>query len=813
MPIAGLFALLASCQSTPDAVAPQRIEGLYPDISGSFSGRPVAQSPDPLVAYRWESPRATDDLQSYVIFPKSVVSDRPENAAWKARTTMPITVSGPCDLMFDFGQVNAGWLEFDAADLDGDVEMSISEFREPAVFNAGSEHPKKTAVPVRYGDTYRLELNKGLYEGVRFGWIHVRNLNRPATISEVRLVCQTKPANYEGSFACSDTMLTRIWYTGAYDVKLNLLKDYFGAILMERSDRHSWTGDAHPSQAASMVAFGNFDFVRTNLFYTSTQFNGIASYSLYWVLSLIDYYNYTGDTETLSALVDNACDKLDIAYGHYGTNPDLQFYGWDERLGAGFENPNCAESQNAYKMLSIRAWNEFAGAMDAFGRKDLADKYRGYAAEKVAGLRGDAQWAAPLGLFAAADAATAGFATPDEQQALWNAAFADRQQRLSYSPFNQYFVIQAMARMGRYDEALATIDDCWGGQVRYGGTTFFEVYRPSWNDAIPENGAPVNNQCGYTSLTHPWSAGVVKWLSEEVLGIRPLTPGFATFSFAPHLSAAVTSVQGDVPTPHGTINASFDLLTGKGSIEVPEGTTGRLGIPKAGQRIESVTIDGKPCATDKEDTFFAYCGSLSPGKHTIGVKYAGSPTAAAQPALQYAYARTAEQDSTTRGDWKGKYGSQGYLLFSYDADGQNRMQLAPSTLGIATNKGGDRFVAEAQSDPRALVSDRPGDESRRIGRLVTLDPAACMQTMTLDIRRREPGPYRIALYFVDWERDGRRSAVEAFDLDTKQLLMPVQIVDRYGDGKYLILEADRSVRLRIDQVRGANASLSGVFID
>lgn len=43
----------------------------------------------------------------------------------------------------------------------------------------------------------------------------------------------------------------------------------------------------------------------------------------------------------------------------------------------------------------------------------------------------------------------AGFTTPAEQQRLWQNAFSDRQQRLSYSPFNQYFVIQAMARMGR----------------------------------------------------------------------------------------------------------------------------------------------------------------------------------------------------------------------------------------------------------------------------------------------------------------------------------------------------------------------------
>lgn len=72
--------------------------------------------------------------------------------------------------MFDFGQVNAGWLEFDSDNLEADVEMSISEFNEPAVFNVGSEHPIKTARPVKYGNTYRLVLNKDLYEGARFGW-------------------------------------------------------------------------------------------------------------------------------------------------------------------------------------------------------------------------------------------------------------------------------------------------------------------------------------------------------------------------------------------------------------------------------------------------------------------------------------------------------------------------------------------------------------------------------------------------------------------------------------------------------------------
>lgn len=49
--------------------------------------------------------------------------------------------------MFDFGQVNAGWLAFDSDDLAEEVEMSISEYTEPAVLNAGAQHPSKRRPP------------------------------------------------------------------------------------------------------------------------------------------------------------------------------------------------------------------------------------------------------------------------------------------------------------------------------------------------------------------------------------------------------------------------------------------------------------------------------------------------------------------------------------------------------------------------------------------------------------------------------------------------------------------------------------------
>ena len=786
----------------------------YPTVKGKPTGEKVVHSPDPLVNYRWTNPKADDDLEIYVQKPVSVVCDTP--ACMSAGRSSDVTVTGSCNLMFDFGQVNAGWLEFECEEMPAEVECSISEFNEPAVFNLGSEYPVKTAVPKQYGKTYRLELNKQLYEGVRFAWIHLKNVSKKLTVRNVRLVCQTKPANYEGSFDSNNEQLNRIWYTAAYTVRLNLLKDYFGAILMERSDRHSWTGDAHTSQAAALVAFGNYDFVRKNLVYTSNQYNGILSYSLYWVQSLLDYYQYTGDRNTLDSLRQNVCQKLDLAYEHYDKNPSVSFYGWDERLGGGFENPNCWETGMAYKMLSIQTWKWFAEAMQSCGHDELSRKYAAYAEEKQQQLRCDAGWYEGLDIFAASDAVNAGVVSPREITPVWNDVFSDRLQRVSYSPFNQYFVLNALARLGRYGEAMNTIDDCWGGQLRYGATTFFEVFRPSWNFCkLSDNDAPVNNQCGYTSLTHPWSAGVTKWLSEEVLGVKPETPGFETFTVCPHLTAGLTRIDGTVPTPHGKVRIALDIEKGKGRLSVPAGTKARLSIPRMGTTQIKVQMDGKPVQPDETSATHYRLPILPEGQHTFSFTYdkpAESLLAAEEISYRYP-ASTVSEDTLTQGNWKGVYGTKGYALFSYDGQGSHRMKLPKECKSIVLQREEDSRLASASSDKRALVSNIDNDNSRSLGAVTTFDPQVCRQTFTIDVDYHSATSYKVSLYFVDWDQSGRRSAIELFDMQNKRILSPVHMVRNYGNGRYVTFEVDCPVRIRICHVRGPNAACSALFLD
>lgn len=770
-------------------------------------------SPDPLFNYQWPNPADTGELE---IFPLLAVSfTATNNASFNThdfKSNNSITVNGTGSIRFDFGQTNAAWLEFDADSMPDSVTMSISEYNEPAILNAGALNRFKTLAPVRHGNTYRLELNPQLYEGVRFGWIHVLKHTAPWRIKNVRLVCQVKPVNYRGSFSSSDTMLNKIWYTGAYTVRLNLMQDYLGAILMERSDRISWTGDAYPSQAASMVAFGNFGMIKANLVHTSTQYNGIESYALYWVLSLVDYVNYSGDTTFGSAYINNASQKLDNAYKNFGQPVKLGFYGWDERLGAGFENPNNAETNQAYKMLSIHCWAAFSKLAEQLGYRQVAAKYAAYAAEKFAEVRKDTGWLHNYGIHAAADAINTGLTTAAENNVLYNGNYKSRVNRLSYSPFNQYFILQSQGQMGKYEDALSTINDCWGGQIRYGGTTFFEDYRPSWNKILPLNGAPVNNQCGYTSLTHPWSAGVTKWLSEEVLGIKPLSPGFPTFQVIPHMGN-LTFVNGATPTPHGLIKAAFNAKTGMHSLTVPAGTVARVvRIPLIGE-LSTVYINEKLVdAASLVEGQTLTLTNLTEGEYRCRVIYKKlwPVTKPVEPAWDYKITRFT-QDTLSGGHWLNKYGKNGYILFNA-LDSAVHLQHKPAYLDTLVVKNAASVSLQLAKYKQGVLTGANGT-THNIGAYTTKDPIACLQTMTLDVTVNDDKEHQLALYFFDWDGNERRSAVELFDLKTLSLLAPVQLVERYGQGKYLVFKYSGSIRIRINQVRGTNAAISGIFFD
>ncbi len=766
------------------------IEEPYKHISGGtlVKNAGAAFSPDPLLSYRFDDVSAGNELRVFFAYP--VKYETEDNNSFLNLESLlsgdtDLTVKGDGTVMIDFGSEFAAWLEIMSPDL-GDPEnivLSVSEYTSPEIVNRGVQSSKKTRHPVKVSDTvYRLVLNPELYEGVRFGFIHIQGLKKEFHITGVRLVCQVKPVNYYGSFECDNRMLNRIWYTAAYDVRVNLKKDYMSAILIDRGDRHSWTGDAYTAQAASLAAFANYDFVLENLKHTSAHPNGIESFELYWLLSLADYYDFSGDNVGVLSLIDEAVKRLEHANEIFDKNYPLSFFGWDERLGAGFENPDIPENRLSYKFLSIECFKKYADIFNLLGRQDYARRCTRYAEEKGILLSSDPLWHKSCGIHAFADSVNAGVADGKVREELFKKFFNDRTNRISYSPFNEFFILKALAKTGKYDDALSSILDLWGSQIEYGGTCFFEVFRPGWKDEIDKNGPLPNSQAGYTSLAHPWSAGVLAFLSTEVLGIKPVKPGFEKFSVIPHLGTQLKNVIGDMPTPHGTIRASFDIKKGIHHVSVPEGTEALVAIPKAGMRISNIELNGSPATFDKEDDDFCYYENISAGEYTFSAAYTGRVKTYRAPMFCYpASFKGIDRDANE------KYGSDGF----FDCSSMVKSKLPEYVEDIVLSRG--IYIKNGGSETYGTNYDN-----------------VCAQSFTADIKMKRKQKYTVALRFTANAPDCCL-AVEMFDAKSLNLIAPVKILKDYCGGAYMVYEYDRSARFRIDHVRGDYISLGSIL--
>jgi hypothetical protein len=125
--------------------------------------------------------------------------------------------------------------------------------------------------------------------------------------------------------------------------------------------------------------------------------------------------------------------------------------------------------------------------------------------------------------------------------------------------------------------------------------TFWENVSPA---GAPELGS-------YTSLAHGWSAGVVPFLSNVVLGVTPTAGGFATFDVLPHPPSGLQWAEGAVPSPAGPITAAWrqgsDTFTlavhGPDDSRYSAGVPDRLGATVS-ENGHTIWADGHPTAPD-----------------------------------------------------------------------------------------------------------------------------------------------------------------------------------------------------------------------
>lgn len=121
------------------------------------------------------------------------------------------------------------------------------------------------------------------------------------------------------------------------------------------------------------------------------------------------------------------------------------------------------------------------------------------------------------------------------------------------SPFFMYFVLDALYRLG--DTALCekAIKRDWGKMLDLGIRNCTEVFN--------EEGKITTR-----SIAHAWSASPAYFISEKILGVVPLEPGYRIFTVKPECSS-LSSAAGTVRTPYGDIKVSWKRSGEKYDIE------------------------------------------------------------------------------------------------------------------------------------------------------------------------------------------------------------------------------------------------------
>ena len=106
------------------------------------------------------------------------------------------------------------------------------------------------------------------------------------------------------------------------------------------------------------------------------------------------------------------------------------------------------------------------------------------------------------------------------------------------SPFASFFYYEAMEKAGNVEGIVGDIRRKWGEMLDYGATTCFETF-PGWEKQILTR-----------SHCHAWSAAPCYFFPRNILGIKPMEPGFASVRIEPKLGT-LKWAHGAVPVPGG----------------------------------------------------------------------------------------------------------------------------------------------------------------------------------------------------------------------------------------------------------------------
>lgn len=329
-------------------------------------------------------------------------------------------------------------------------------------------------------------------------------------------------------------------------VSENTLRDCTQGVYEDgpKRDQRLWMGDLYLEALANNASFQEYDVTKRCLYLLaglSNPDNGLlysnlveyptphqqltffVDYALSYTLTLSDYYDATGDTETANDLwevaknqvltiIDKAIDEnylySNTSYQFEGMLFTMVFFDWAPvtlDTHAAIQSYLCYVADRLYSLAvklgktdEVKTLPATVKKLRTAGRKaywDAKNKKVVSGAEKQTSYT-CTSWAVLADLLNAKEA----------QAAIKN-VMADESAITPGTPYANHFLVDAMIHCGMYDEARQYVEDYWGGMVKLGADTFWEYYVPDNHLFSSYNGYTLLN-----SYCHAWSCTPVYFI-------------------------------------------------------------------------------------------------------------------------------------------------------------------------------------------------------------------------------------------------------------------------------------------------------------
>ncbi|KAK9799110.1 putative Glycoside hydrolase family 78 protein [Seiridium cardinale] len=460
------------------------------------------------------------------------------------------------------------------------------------------------------------------------------------------------PDTFTGWFECSDERLTQWWFDGAYTTEMNI--DIFrandteprdatspsllGKVVIHdgpKRDRDPYMGDLAVSALTSYLTHDVQTSARNVLedLIQHQRSDGwippasirnyelpLFDYPLWWVSCSWEYVHYTGNLSYIESYYTNMKLLLDDYYPIY-TDSNTSLLVRPDGYGdyAFLQRPGSAAY---YSALYVLALTRAADLADNLSRAADSARWRqraGDVAQAFVSVLWDSSVAAFFDRRCTTTDCTAhaqdgnslailsGIITSNSSTASSILAYLSKANSYPYGnsfydaggdalagcagcsqrvyPFISYFEIAARFEAGQASSALEQLRRMHGWMAsRDPGITFWE--------GIGADGVPY--EAGFTSMAHGWSTGIVPLLSNYVLGVKPVKPGFEEWSVRPN-TGDLDWARGVVPTPQGDISVQW-TLDGTGidlCVDAPPSTHGVIGVPSDGFSSSRIMVNGE----------------------------------------------------------------------------------------------------------------------------------------------------------------------------------------------------------------------------